>query len=177
MPRLITSTPAARLAWILRSSSANRYGGMRSSRLEGRIRWARSISGEPTQLLHELLSELSAEDGHSPPRQRNAEAIAYHDLELAAVECNGHLRTSAAQHEGHRGAGRTGPARRSLPHSPLEDPRPDPVGAERHEPGHVGAVGKELVSLDLGPDPGQVEQLQRPLVIDADHALRVADVD
>src|SRR5436190_22792797 len=106
MPRLMTSTPVARLAWILRSSSANRYGGIRSSRLEGRIRWARSVSAEPTQLLHELLCELSAEDGHRPARQRDAEAFAHRDLELAAVERNGHGRTAAVQHEADRGARR-----------------------------------------------------------------------
>src|SRR5947199_347564 len=35
MPRLITSIPAARLAAIFRSSSANRYGGIRWRRLVG----------------------------------------------------------------------------------------------------------------------------------------------
>ena len=38
IPRLITSMPAARLSAILRSSSANMYGGIASRRLEGSVR-------------------------------------------------------------------------------------------------------------------------------------------
>ena len=38
MPRLITSIPSSRFASILRSSSANMYGGIASSRSEGAAR-------------------------------------------------------------------------------------------------------------------------------------------
>ena len=37
IPRLITSIPASRLAATLRWSSANMYGGIASSRLEGSV--------------------------------------------------------------------------------------------------------------------------------------------
>src|SRR4029077_14623922 len=73
MPRLITSTPAARLAAILRSSSANAYGGMRSRRLLGLIQLLRCLSGERVSdsydllpLPLELLAQAAGEHGQRP---------------------------------------------------------------------------------------------------------------
>src|ERR1700691_3235489 len=79
MPRLMTSTPAARLAEIFRSSSANAYGGMRSRRLLGLI-----------QLLHEVVTQATLEHEHRPACQIHAQILPYLDFELAAVEHDRH---------------------------------------------------------------------------------------
>src|ERR1700753_4508135 len=64
MPRLITSMPAARLAAILRSSSANRYGGIFSRRLLGRM-----------QLLDEIVRQGSGVDRHRPAAEGNVQIL------------------------------------------------------------------------------------------------------
>src|SRR6185312_3835675 len=143
MPRLITSIPAARLSEILRSSWANRYGGIWSRRLLGLM-----------QLLDELIGERAGEDRHRPAAQGNVEALPHLDLELAPVEDAGHRGFAAGQDVGHRGAGGAGPAGRGLADPTLEDPRADPMGIEDRVPGHVGAVGKQLVALDARADRG-----------------------
>src|SRR5437588_12594939 len=75
MPSLITSMPAARLAEIFRSSSANRYGGICSRRLLDRI-----------QLLQEIVGEGAAEHRHRPARQVDVQVRPHLGLQLPAVE-------------------------------------------------------------------------------------------
>ena len=69
--------PAARLAAILRSSSANRYGGIL------RVAGAYSVV---MQLLDEFIGERAAEHRHRPAGQRYVQILPHLDLELAAVE-------------------------------------------------------------------------------------------
>src|SRR5438552_16718742 len=96
MPRLITSTPAARLAAILRSSSANAYGGMRSRRWLGfirlpphRLNGLAPPSGELLELSPELLAESAGKDGQRPARQVYTRLIADLPRELPAVSPDG----------------------------------------------------------------------------------------
>src|SRR5438309_9795475 len=86
MPRLITSTPAAFLAAILRSSWANAYGGMRSRRLLGFM-----------QLLLEVVAEASLEHGSRPACQVHAEVARHVDRQLAAVEHHAHTERVAGR--------------------------------------------------------------------------------
>src|SRR5258707_10300304 len=79
MPRLITSTPAARFSAILPSSWANAYGGMRSRRLLGLM-----------QLLCELLAEAALEHGPRPACQVDAQVPPPLHLQLPAVEQHDH---------------------------------------------------------------------------------------
>src|SRR6059058_81800 len=152
MPRLITSAPAARSAAILRSSSANAYGGMRSRRLLGfiqlpphRLNGLSPPSGELLKLAHELLAQKSAKDGQRPACQVYAQLLVYLYLELATVEHNrdphrpgetarsgtgrGGRRGRLFERVGNRGAACAGAAREGLPHPALEDTRPDAVRA------------------------------------------------
>src|SRR5215831_14394353 len=94
MPRLITSTPASRFAAILRSSSANAYGGIRSSRLlgltrgpSGRVvsRWL-MLSAILGQLVQNLLAETPREHGERPAGQVHAQVLPHVHVELAPVE-------------------------------------------------------------------------------------------
>src|SRR5271169_5026826 len=112
MPRLITSTPAARLARTLRSSSANMYGGIRSRRLLRRI-----------QLLYEFLGERAPEHRDRPARELDLKFVTDVDPKLAAVEHDRDRRAAPVEDIGHGGPGRPGAAGRGLPLSPLEDPR------------------------------------------------------
>src|SRR3954466_4127033 len=95
MPRLITSMPCAFFSAILRSSWANRYGGMRSRRLLDLI-----------QLLHEFIAHLSGVDGARPAGQVHVQVLADLHLEVAAVEVHRHRALAAAQHERDRGTRR-----------------------------------------------------------------------
>src|SRR3954447_22792926 len=87
MPSEITSTPASFLAAILRSSSANRYGGIRARRSDGCM-----------QLLDEVGSELAPVHRDGPAGQVDVQALLHLDLELAAVEPDRDRRLAAAQH-------------------------------------------------------------------------------
>src|SRR5271165_1633859 len=91
----MTSTPAARLAAILRSSSANRYGGMRSRRSLGCM-----------QLLEEFGAERRPVNGHGPAGEGQIQIAVDLHHELAAVETHGHRRATAAQHVRDRRAAR-----------------------------------------------------------------------
>src|SRR3954453_6736023 len=73
MPRLITSIPCAFFSAILRSSWANRYGGMRSRRLLDLI-----------QLLHEVVGQLGRVDGPRPSGQGHVPVLAALHLHGAA---------------------------------------------------------------------------------------------
>src|SRR4051794_7832045 len=142
MPRLMTSTPAARLAAIFPSSWANAYGGMRSRRLLGCM-----------QLLFEVLAQAALEHGPRPACPVDVQILPHLNLELAAVEQNQHhlggrpLCTAVLQ-VGDRGAARAGARRQGLPHPALEDTRADARCAatrcrvELGVPGHVRPVGE-----------------------------------
>src|SRR6202012_3637817 len=150
MPRMITSMPAASLSEILRSSCANRYGGI----------WYRRLL-DLMQLLDEVIGERAGEDRHRPAAQGNAEVLLHLDLQLSAVEDDRHRGFAARQHMGPRRSGRPGPAGRGLADPALEDPCPDAMRLEHRVPGDVGAMGKQLVMLDRAPDRGQVQRLPR----------------
>src|SRR5438067_1597851 len=125
----MTSTPAARLALILRSSSANRYGGIRSRRLLGRI-----------ELLDELIGKGAVEYGDSPPSQRYVKIRGDLDLELAAIEDHLDRGAAAFQDIGYGRSSGAGAAGRCLPHPALEDPGAQAMRLERRIPRDVGAV-------------------------------------
>src|SRR3954470_19661061 len=110
MPRLITSMPCAFFSAILRSSWANRYGGMRSRRLLRLI-----------QLLDELVAERRGIHAPRPASQDHVQVLPHVHLEVAAVEMYGHRALAALQDIGHGGAARAGPGRHRLADAPLED--------------------------------------------------------
>src|SRR5947209_7083533 len=144
--------PAARLAAIFRSSSANRYGGMRARRSLGFI-----------QLPDQVLAELGAVHGHGPAGQLHIQLIVDLDLELTAVEADGHRRVSPAQDVGDGGTAGARARRQRLPHPALEDPRPDGVAARaghRREPGNVGPLWEEPAVLDLRSDRREIELVE-----------------
>src|SRR4051794_39903795 len=93
IPRLITSTPCSLFAAIFRSSSANRYGGIRSSRLLCL-----------TQFLQELAGELAPVDGHGPAGQVDVQVLSDGDLEVAAVEVDRNGAVDAPDDGRHRGS-------------------------------------------------------------------------
>src|SRR4051794_41426213 len=93
MPRLITSIPCALFSAILRSSWANRYGGMRSRRLLDLI-----------QLLRELLAHLAGVDGARPAGQVHVQVVADVGPQGAAVEGHGQPARAAPADEPDRGA-------------------------------------------------------------------------
>src|SRR3954452_19618952 len=78
MPKLITSIPCACFSEILRSSSAKRYGGRRSSR-----------SLVFTKCLQEFVGERAGEYRQSPFRQVHVHVLPHLDLQLTAVELDG----------------------------------------------------------------------------------------
>src|SRR5206468_5458167 len=163
IPRLITSTPAARLAATLRSSSANRYGGISARRSLGLI-----------ELLLEVVTELAAVHGPGPAGQVDVEVRAEEDVEPAAVEFDADSRRPAVEVVGDGGAGGARPRGERLPHPALEDPRADQAGLELGVPGDVGPPGKALVVLDRRADRREVERVEG---IRANRTLGVADRD
>src|SRR3954453_13667785 len=117
MPSEMTSTPAAFLAAILRSSSANRYGGIRSRRSDGCM-----------QLLDELSGQLAPEHRDRPAGQVDVQVLPHLDLELAAVEAHGHGRVAAAGDVGDGRAAGTRARGQGLAHATLEDAGADHAG-------------------------------------------------
>src|SRR4051812_30552743 len=85
MPRLITSMPCALFSEIFRSSSANRYGGRRSSR-----------SLVFTKFLQEFIGERPAVHGDRPSGQGHVHVLPHLDLEFAAIELDGDGAVDAA---------------------------------------------------------------------------------
>src|SRR4051812_44151814 len=156
--------PCAFFSAILRSSWANRYGGMRSRRLLDLI-----------QLLRELVAEGSFVDRARPAGEVNVQVLADVDLEIAAVEMDRDRAVAAAQRERHRGAGRAGARRQRLPHAALEDASGDLALGVAPPERHVRAVGEQLVRLDRRADEAEVDLLEA--VAHLDRALRVADRD
>src|SRR5579884_110514 len=146
IPRLITSIPAARWAATLRSSSANRYGGIRSRRLLGRI-----------ELLGELGGDRAAEHRDRPARQLDAQVLRHVDLQLTPIELDRYRRLASRQHVGDGGAGGAGSAGSRLPHAPLEDPRPQAAPPRDRVPGDVGPVREQAVAFDLRPHGLEIE--------------------
>src|ERR1700737_4855966 len=117
MPRLITSTPAARLAATLRSSSANRYGGIRSRRSLCLIK-----------LLVKVVAEAPGIDRYRPATEVDIQVLSDHDLQFAAVEHDLDGWRAASEPVGDGGAAGAGPGRHRLSDSALEDPRADHAG-------------------------------------------------
>src|SRR3954447_26371384 len=110
IPSEITSTPCSLFRAILCSSSANRYGGIRSRRSAGCM-----------QLLDELVGELAPVHGDGPAGQVDVQVVGDVDLKLAAVEADADGRVAPHQRVGEGGAACTGPRGHGLPHSALED--------------------------------------------------------
>src|SRR4051812_50172900 len=94
MPRLITSMPCAFFSAILRSSWANRYGGMRSKRLLDLI-----------QLLHELVGQVAGGDPARPAGGGHVQGLADLPPPVAPVEGHGHRGLPPPPDGGDRGAG------------------------------------------------------------------------
>src|SRR3954447_4932438 len=161
MPSEITSMPCAFLSAILRSSWANRYGGMRSRRLLGLI-----------QLLPELVAERGRVDALRPAGKGHVQVLAHLDLEIAPVEVDGHGALAALQHVGDGRAARTRAGRQRLPHAALEDACPDlPISYAVPER-DVGTAGEQGVGLDRWAELLKIEVFQ-PLC-DLDRTLRIA---
>ena len=161
MPRLITSTPAARFAAILRSSWANAYGGMRSRRLLGLM-----------QLLFEVLAEVPANTGRAQPVRVTCRSS---PTSTSSSPPSSETTTVAVRAPrllilgvGDGGAARAGPRGQRLPHPALEDPRADAGrlaalrACELGVPGHVGAVGEARVASIAGPIAAEVERRRAP---------------
>src|SRR4051794_12471034 len=104
IPSEITSTPCAFFKAILRSSSANRYGGIRSRRSAGCM-----------QLLDELVGQLAPIHGDRPAGQVDVQVVGDVDLELAAVQADGDGRVAALERVGDGGAARAGARGHGLP--------------------------------------------------------------
>src|SRR5436309_495497 len=130
----MTSTPAAFFRRILRSSSANRYGGSRSSR----------SACELMQVPQEVVGQLSAVDGDGPSGQVHVEVLPHLDVELTAVEADGDRRVAAAQHVGDGGAAGAGAGRHRLADAALEDPCADDARLDLGVPADVRAVREQL---------------------------------
>src|SRR3954454_21906993 len=119
MPSEITSTPASFLAAILRSSSANRYGGIRSRRSDGCM-----------QLLDEVGGELAPVHRDGPAGQVDVQVLLHLDLELAAIEPDRYRRLAAAQHVRHGCSDGSGPGGEGFPDTTLEDAGADDAGLD-----------------------------------------------
>src|SRR4051812_24253525 len=164
MPSEITSMPCAFLSAILRSSWANRYGGIRSRRLLGLI-----------QLLDELFAQRRAVHAPRPAGQRHVQVLPHLHLEVAAVEVHRNGTLAAVQHVSDRGSACARARREGLADAALEYARGDlafPVGAPERD---VGPVGEEVAGFDRWPKLRQVELPET--VFHLDRALRVADRD
>src|SRR5688572_22032379 len=127
------------------------------------------------QLLHELGGERGRVDGHGPARQVDVQVLPHLDLEVAAVEVDGHRAVRAADDRGDRRAARAGARGHGLPHPALEYAGADLPLAVAAPEGDVRAVREELVALDGRPVAGQVELLE-PLG-DLDRALWIPHGD
>src|ERR1035437_8079099 len=118
MPKLITSTPAARFSAILRSSCAKAYGGMRSKRFLGLIK-----------LLCELVAEAPLAPGPRPACQVDVQVLPHLYLQLAAVEHDGHTSVLAGEpgfeHVGDRRSGGARARGQGLADAALEDASAD----------------------------------------------------
>src|SRR5215218_1811853 len=119
MPRLITSTPAARLSATRRSSSANMYGGIASRRLDGSANpigaeiysYWRVGSVQLGQGRGQLGRELARADRLGPAAEPHVELLGDLDLELAAVEHDHQRAGRPAQDGRHGGAAGAGSRR------------------------------------------------------------------
>src|SRR3954452_24305907 len=129
--------PCAFFSAILRSSWANRYGGMRSSRLLGLI-----------QLLDELVAEGRGVHAPRPAGQGHVQVLADLHLEVAPVEVDPHRALATPEDVRHGGAARARPGRHRLTDAALEDPRRDLARAVRAPERDVRALREELAGLD-----------------------------
>src|SRR5947209_1069713 len=129
------------------------------------------------EVLDEFGIEHASVDGPRPAGQMDPEIAAHLDGELTAGELHHHRRAAAVEHVRHRRPAGAGARGQGLSYPAFEDPDPDLARGELAEPRHVGAVGKQLVALDLRPDARQLQRLELGGAGDADRALRVADRD
>src|SRR3954468_25049706 len=111
MPKLITSIPCACFSEILRSSSAKRYGGRRSSR-----------SLVFTKCLQEFVGERPGVHRDRPSDQVDVQVLPHLDFQLAAVELNRHRAVYPAYDGGDCGANGAGARRHRLADATFEDP-------------------------------------------------------
>src|SRR5579875_3872269 len=116
IPSEMTSMPAACLSAILRSSSANRYGGICCRRLLGCMK-----------LLDELVGQAPGEHRDRPAAQGHVQVLLDRDEQLPAVEHDGHRRVAAPEDMRDRGAARPGARGARLADAALEDPRANAV--------------------------------------------------
>ena len=146
-PRLITSTPAAFLSSILRSSSANRYGGRRSSRSLVSRHFALLQRAPRTR--PRARRGRRARPSRSGPRARSSRtATSSSPPSSSTVTGLSAPRSTAAT----AAPGRAGAGRHRLPHPALEDPRADLGVAGLAPERHVGAVGEQRAALDRRPE-------------------------
>src|SRR4051794_12338400 len=140
--------PCAFFSAILRSSWANRYGGMRSPRLLGLI-----------QLLDEIVAERRGVHAPCPAGQRPVQGLPDPPPPVAAVEVHRNGTLPALEDESHGGARRAGAGRERLPHAALEYPRRDLVLRVAAPERDVGPVGEEFVRFDRRTDVAELERL------------------
>src|SRR3989442_687111 len=194
IPRLIPSTPAARLAAICRSSCANAYGGMRCRRSLSFMRVSPRSARAPLlpgscgslQFPDELLAQLSLEHRLRPSREAHAPPRVHLDLELSAIQHDRDARARAgavqppalAEHVRHRGAAGAGARGKGLPHPALEYARANArrgPGLELGVPGDVRAVGKVRMPFDRRSHRPEIPGRERGGVLHPDLGLWNAD--
>ena len=167
IPRLITSTPAARLAATLRSSSANRYGGIRSRRLLGRMQLLYEVVGQAAARTRALPSRSRLCRGPPPPRPRASPP-------------------SSTTVTGERPPASTCATAAPVAPVPLAEVSPTPRskirarivwGSRTANHDTFVRLGNSSWRLERRADRRQVKRGQLLLVVDRDRALRVADLD
>src|SRR5215207_338536 len=119
---------------------------------------ARTLQG--VQRVEQRGAGLPREDRDGPAGEVDVEVLADVDLELAAVEHDGHRRVAPAQDVGDRRPAGAGPRRGRLPHAALEDPGADPARGQLGEPRDVRAPRELRIVLDRGADGRDVERLE-----------------
>src|SRR4051812_14238381 len=137
IPSEITSMPCAFLSAILRSSCANRYGGMRSRRLLGLI-----------QLLDEFVAERGRVDALRPAGECHVQVLPHLDLELAAVELHGHGARAAAEYVRDCGPAGAGARGEGLADAALEDAGSYVAVRDRAPERDVGSAGEDVGGFD-----------------------------
>ena len=149
-PSVITSMPAARFAAILRSSWANRYGGMRSRRSLCLI-----------ELLAEVVGERAREHGHRPAGQGHVQILPDLDRQLAAVEAHDDL--GAARRRGGRRPprrSRRSPRRASRRRRARRSARGSRPGSSSRYQETLVRLGNSAWCSIAGPIAGEVERLE-----------------
>ena len=169
IPSEITSTPAAFFSAILRSSCANRYGGIRSRRS------TRSACSS----FRKSSDERAREHGDRPAGQVHVQVLAHLDVSSPPSSAHGRPRdVAAAQHVRDGGAGRAGAGGERLADAALEDARADRgrAPARRTRRRSCGS-GTARCARSRGPSAGRSSASSSVHASTRDRALRVADRD